>query len=826
MFGVSYKGFSGTSGLLFDDVENVWRTTFFLFQFLFCGTAATIISDAVAERMRFVGYLIVTAIVSAIIYPFFGHWAWAGLEVGEAHGWLRAAGFIDFAGSTVVHSIGGWVALAAVIVIGPRMGRFGPDTSPIRGHNLPMATLGVFLLWFGWFGFNGGSAYGIANELPRIFVNTFLAGVFGGVATLVICNRLLGRFDVGMIMNGALAGLVGITASADIMTPLAAVAIGTIAGGISYAATLLLERFEIDDAVGAVPVHCAAGVWGTLAVALFADPAAWNTGLSRWEQLTVQAMGVGTAFIWGFGVSFVILLLVDRLFPLRVDEASERIGLNVSEHAAINELTELLGQMEDQRVHSDFSEKVAVEPHTEIGHIAAEYNRVLDRVNLESARRNSVVEELRRETAFLTLSEEIATKINEVTAVEEVLQFCLDEICGWTQWSVGHVYMGVGRPTAELVPTNIWHLSDATKFDAFRRITMETGFAPGVGLPGRVMSTGGPLWIADVTVEPNFPRAALRDYLGLRAGFAFPILVGDEVVAVMEFFSVQVNQPDDRLLHIMAHIGTQLGRVIERERAIASLHEAKEKAEISDRTKSAFLANMSHELRTPLNAIIGFSDIISGEMYGPLGNPKYGEYVQDINDSGIHLLEVINDILDLSKIETGKSELHEKNTDVSRVVGSCLTLVKERAQEEGVAIEFDVATDLQALFVDERKLKQILINLLSNAIKFTPSGGSVTINAWAREDDGFVLTVADTGIGIDLADIPSALSPFQQIDGELNRKYEGTGLGLPLAKSLAELHGGSLDLQSMVDVGTTVTVRFPAERIVRPETQGEPSAVD
>jgi signal transduction histidine kinase len=276
----------------------------------------------------------------------------------------------------------------------------------------------------------------------------------------------------------------------------------------------------------------------------------------------------------------------------------------------------------------------------------------------------------------------------------------------------------------------------------------------------------------------------------------------------------------------MAHIGTQLGRVIERERAISSLHEAKEKAEISDRTKSTFLANMSHELRTPLNAIIGFSDIISGEMYGPLGNLKYGEYVQDINDSGIHLLEVISDILDLSKIETGQSELHEKNTDVSRMVGSCLTLVKDRAQEEGVAIEFDVATDLQALFVDERKLKQILINLLSNAIKFRPSGGSVTINAWAREDDGFVLTVANTGIGIDLADIPSALSPFQQIDGELNRKYEDTGLGLPLAKSLAELHGGSLDLQSMVDVGTTVTVRFPTKRIVRPKTQGKPGAVD
>ena len=230
------------------------------------------------------------------------------------HGWLRAAGFIDFAGSTVVHSIGGWVALAAIIVIGPRIGRFDPANPPIRGHNLPMATLGVFLLWFGWFGFNGGSTLAVTDKIPLIFVNTILAGAFGGIATLAICWKVLGRVDVGVITNGCLAGLVGIIASADIMTPLAAVAIGAIAGGISLGATILLEKLRIDDAIGAVPVHCAAGIWGTLAVALFADPSTWGTGLSRWDQLVVQATGVGVAFIWGFGASFVILSLVDRLF--------------------------------------------------------------------------------------------------------------------------------------------------------------------------------------------------------------------------------------------------------------------------------------------------------------------------------------------------------------------------------------------------------------------------------------------------------------------------------------------------------------------------------
>ncbi len=254
-----------------------------------------------------------------------------------------------------------------------------------------------------------------------------------------------------------------------------------------------------------------------------------------------------------------------------------------------------------------------------------------------------------------------------------------------------------------------------------------------------------------------------------------------------------------------------------RERILAAeekVLKAKEHAELANRAKSEFLANMSHELRTPLNAVIGFSDMICSETFGPVGSPKYLEYVKDINGAGVHLLELINDILDLSKIEAGKVELYEEYVDASHVIRSCLTLVKERAADAGVLLEHDIASSLPALRADKRKLKQILLNLLSNAVKFTLAGGKVTIRSWFRTDDGYVFQVADTGIGIALEDIPKALAPFRQIDGDLNRKYEGTGLGLPLTKALTELHGGSLDLQSEVGVGTTVTVRFPAERIV------------
>jgi signal transduction histidine kinase len=239
---------------------------------------------------------------------------------------------------------------------------------------------------------------------------------------------------------------------------------------------------------------------------------------------------------------------------------------------------------------------------------------------------------------------------------------------------------------------------------------------------------------------------------------------------------------------------------------------AKEKAEFADRTKSEFLANMSHELRTPLNAVIGFSEILRDAIIGPL-DIRYRSYAADIHGAGRHLLDVINDILDLSKIEVGRLDLRDEAVSIAESVDACHRVLAAKADAAGVLLVFDLPSSLPSVRADAVRLKQIMLNLLSNAVKFTPAGGRVTLFA-AADTSGIVIAIRDTGIGMKAADIPIALEPFRQVDGALSRRYEGTGLGLPLAKRLAELHGGRLEIESAPNRGTTVRVHLPAERVI------------
>ncbi|OYP32966.1 ammonium transporter [Rhodopirellula sp. MGV] len=387
MFGHSYEGWIGTTDFLPTFETSPWAACFFIFQAMFCGTAATIDSGAVAERTRFGVYLLVSAVISGLIYPLMGHWAWGSFFHGETKGFLEAMGFIDFAGSTVVHATGGWVALAGIIAIGPRLGKFDSEGNPqkLPAHNLVLVYLGTFVLFFGWFGFNCGSTLSAGPEIAMIAVNTALAACFGGLSSAFV-SVLFG--DDGLptaedIANGVLGGLVAITAGCAVVDPGSAALIGLTGGILVWFSIQMIERvFKLDDVVGAVSVHGVCGVWGTLAVALFMGSDHLPEGMTRLNQLGIQSIGVLTCFVWSFGCGYLVLSLLKLFVPLRVSPHDEAIGLNVAEHGAKSSLLELAMSMTAATQSNDYSgAKITdIEQGTEIGDLSHCYNKMIDAI--------------------------------------------------------------------------------------------------------------------------------------------------------------------------------------------------------------------------------------------------------------------------------------------------------------------------------------------------------------------------------------------------------------------------------------------------------------
>jgi len=341
MFGASYGGWFGVSNFMVNHTGANWGfTTFFVFQVMFCGAAVTIISGAVAERMKFSSYILITVLISGLVYPVAGHWSWATLFGGDTNGFLADLGFYDFAGSTVVHSVGGWGALAAVIIIGPRLGRFDQTrlVSAFQPSSMPLAAIGTLFLFIGWLGFNGGSTLAWNDQVGLILVNTILAATAGAVSSGALAFGVTNRLDAGQFMNGCLGGLVAITAGANLYSSPLAILIGLVGGMVVVAAEEILNHYKVDDAVGAIPVHLGAGIWGTLAVRLYGDLEMIGTGLSRFEQIGVQLLGIGVYAVWTFGVTFGVLLLVKQVHNLRVSKEDEEMGLNISEHGISQEI--------------------------------------------------------------------------------------------------------------------------------------------------------------------------------------------------------------------------------------------------------------------------------------------------------------------------------------------------------------------------------------------------------------------------------------------------------------------------------------------------------
>ena len=344
MFGKTAYGLIGTDGWLMSSLHGAagWDWTFMFFQTMFAATSATIVSGAVAERTKFSAYLTYSVIVSAFIYPISGKWAWGSLFNAEAAGWLGNLGFTDFAGSNVVHSVGGWLALAGAIMLGPRIGKYNPDGKPnmIPGHNLVIATLGVLILWIGWFGFNPGSTTAGVGDIGRIALITNFGAVAGMITAMAVAWIVMKKPDLSMTLNGALAGLVAITAPCNTVTPVAAIIIGTVAGCLVVFSVMALDRLGIDDPVGAVSVHAMNGLWGTLACGLFNAEAVLevgeaNTGLfygGGFHQLGIQALGAFCTFAWAFGLGLLMFFTIKKTIGFRVTPEEEFKGLDIVEH--------------------------------------------------------------------------------------------------------------------------------------------------------------------------------------------------------------------------------------------------------------------------------------------------------------------------------------------------------------------------------------------------------------------------------------------------------------------------------------------------------------
>ena len=396
MFGKSFNGLFGTD-LFFFKTEKAQLMTYFVFQAMFVATAATIISGAVAERMKFVGYLMITILATGVIYPLVGHWAWsssylANMEITSAakelldvnnKGWLSELGFIDFAGSTIVHSVGGWMALAAILIIGPRIGKYSESNKgKFTGSSFPLAVLGTLILWFGWFGFNGGSNGAMDDSVPLILINTFLAGAFGLLTGLAASFLLFKKPDPYYIILGPLAGLVAITAGCNSMTTLVSILVGMIGSLVAITINELLNKYEIDDVVGAVPVHLGAGVWGTLAVGFFSDLEILGTDLTRVEQIKTQFIGVIAVGIFTFFSSYILLRVINYFYPLRVSPLHEELGLNIAEHNAVSVEHDLISILEKQSQSGDLAIRGPQDPFTAGGVIGLYYNKLMNKLEI------------------------------------------------------------------------------------------------------------------------------------------------------------------------------------------------------------------------------------------------------------------------------------------------------------------------------------------------------------------------------------------------------------------------------------------------------------
>lgn len=797
MFG-SGSALVGTSGFLFGGGAEPWDYAFVMFQMTFAGTAATIVSGAVAERIRFSRYLVLTLFISAVVYPVYGHWVWGGLGPGADAGWLSALGFVDVAGGTVVHATAGWAALAVIIVIGPRQGRFSRSQHPIEGHDLTIAIFGVLLLWVGWFGFNGGSMLGASPGVALVLLNTNLSACAGGLAGLALARTRGPVIDLTDVMNGVIGGLVATTAGAPHFTPNDAVAVGLVGGATTFGGVRLLRRLQLDDAIGAVPAHAFAGVWGALAVAVLGDLDSLGTGLSRSAQVAAQLTGVAVGFGWAFGLPLAVLLIINRLFPFRVSTQDEWIGLNVTEHGATTPAAILLQEME--RHHQTNSPApVTVEPFTEVGLIAAQYNTVVARVIAEQRRTDQ-------------LTAKVKQAHQEVLAI---LESAGEGICGIS--AQGHITF-INEAGARLlsrepsdmigkIAHEILHSgADGTcsQHTCPIALVLADGQPRQIGNDGLVTAEGTHLPVASVTA---------------------PIWDGQDRVA-----GAVVTYRD---LRLQKELETKLLQAQKLE-AIGALA-AGVAHEIN--TPMQYIGDNTHFLRATLARLLEVAEAAGRAVATEATEDDRQRLAQLVEKARIPTLatkapraadDTLSGVADVSRIVAALKRFSHPGgdamapVDLNSAIASTITIC--RSEWKYVAdVQTNFQEDLPLVEGSVGALNQVWLNMIVNAahaIADRPGDDKGLIEIETSSIDngsGVCVTIRDDGSGIPVDDLGRIFDQFFTT----KEVGKGTGQGLAIAHQvIVNEHQGKIEVETAVDTGTAFMVTLPVFQSAAQEEVG------
>ncbi|MBD2485443.1 ammonium transporter [Planktothrix sp. FACHB-1365] len=829
MFSKTPTGGIDPGSFFFDTTSSPGVAAFFLFETMFCSTATTIVSGASAERMKFGSYLLVAALTSGMIYPIFGHWVWNGLEINQVRGWLGEKGFVDFAGSTVVHSIGGWVSLAVVLVIGPRIGRFSLDQLPqqMRGSNLQLSVLGTMLLWLGWLGFNGGSYLHLDVGVASVIVNTVLAGTSGMLIGAMLGWLLHGRPEVELIINGSLAGLVAITASSPVVsTPIAPI-IGGIGAGVMVLVSLTLQRWQIDDAVDAIAVHAGGGVWGTLAVGLFGNLSLLNTGLSRGQQILVQALGVGVSFLWGFGLTWVILYTINRYFPLRVSIEAETTGLNISEHGAKTEVYDLFEVMEYQARTQDFRRRVPENQFTEVGQIGFRYNQVMQALEDALIQTEAIIHNAT--DAMITFSNPTGKILTANPSAEEIF----------------------GYPATELIGMSILYLFDWPTSEVTEQQTLLEKWL----LQGRQAVIGrranGSCFPLEATINQakfgyqSFFMGTFRD-LSAHKQAEEALQQAEERLKT----SLELKRKNDQLKNTLRELKKTQAQLIQGEK-MSSLGQ--------------LVAGIAHEINNPVNFVYGnlihaanyTRDVLNlletyqQEYAHP--SPKIQQEIESIEleflkedfPKIVESMQVgadrIRDIVRSLRTFSRHDEAELKPVNIHDGLDSTLMILKSKLKPQGKLTGIEVVKDYGSIPLIEcypGPLNQVFMNLINNAIdalhdsmiqdKFSLLScdksliqPQIVIRTLSTHHQRILIEISDNGLGIPKEIRSKLFDPFFTT----KPVGKGTGLGLSISyQIIVERHKGQIWCESQLGEYTRFLIEIPVKQGEGMRGQGDEEA--